>query len=243
VNILKRVEKELDERLRQVFAADRVAGEKRDFLEVYHAILEDAAAHVQRLPRGRRVFPYNEVTVELTEEHARLAPHDELLADMREAIAREECDPPEIRLTIVPADGFRVRYSESTAKPASKPSARLIVVHGKAERDEYSLERPRVNIGRLADVYDDQQRLTRRNEVFFPEGSDPANGTVSRAHAHIRFDSDTGEFRLFDDNSAYGTSVFRDGTLLKVPAGPGRGVVLRDADEIYFGQASVRFHR
>ena len=46
-----------------------------------------------------------------------------------------------------------------------------------------------------------------------------------------------------DDNSAYGTSIFRDGALMRVPAGPGRGIVLRAGDEIYFGKARVRFNR
>lgn len=248
MSILKRVEKELDNRLRHLFSPERAQGEKKEFLEIYHAVLEDVAAHVQKLPRGRRAFPYNTVTVELSPDHATLTPQDELLADIREALAGEECDSPkDLQVKIAPsgAAGFRVVYSNTRRTQASTelPKAHFAVIKGKAERDEYTLARARINVGRLPDVVDDQQRLTRRNEIFFPEGADPVNATVSRAHAHIRFDPEAGEFRVYDDRSAYGTSVFRDGTPLTVPPGPGRGIALRDGDEIYFGQAGLRFHR
>jgi hypothetical protein len=77
--------------------------------------------------------------------------------------------------------------------------------------------------------------------VAFAESDDAVTTTVSRAHAHIQYDPATGEFRLYDDHSAYGTSLFREGSLIAVPAGAGRGTALRPGDEIYFGQARTRF--
>ena len=73
------------------------------------------------------------------------------------------------------------------------------------------------------------------------EVAEGPNATVSRAHAHIAWDPSSGTFRLFDDNSAYGTSIFRNGALLNIPAGASRGIALRTGDEIYLGQARLRF--
>ena len=83
--------------------------------------------------------------------------------------------------------------------------------------------------------------MVRRNQVAFLESGEGANATVSRAHAHILYDPESRAYRLFDDHSAYGTSLFRSGGLVAVPAGASRGVALESGDEIYFGQARARF--
>ena len=51
----------------------------------------------------------------------------------------------------------------------------------------------------------------------------------------------SGEFRLFDDGSAYGTSVIHNGRLVNVPPAGGRGLRIMPGDEIYVGQARVLF--
>ena len=76
---------------------------------------------------------------------------------------------------------------------------------------------------------------------MFAESSDKPNSTVSRAHAHIEYDAAAGEFRLFDDGSAYGTSVVHNGRLINLPPTGGRGVRIDSGDEIYLGQARVLF--
>jgi pSer/pThr/pTyr-binding forkhead associated (FHA) protein len=134
---------------------------------------------------------------------------------------------------------------ESVAKIAATPEARgparLVVVKGKAGKTEYTLEKPRTNIGRLAELTDAEQRVVRRNDVVFEEGDDEANGTVSRRHAHIKLDGD--EYRVCDDESEFGTRIFRDGRPIEVPAGNRRGERLKSGDEIYFGRACLRFER
>ena len=65
--------------------------------------------------------------------------------------------------------------------------------------------------------------------------------TVSRRHAHIRLEG--GEYRICDDESEFGTRVFRDGRAIEVPAGNRRGEKLRPGDEIYLGRACLRFDR
>ena len=116
-----------------------------------------------------------------------------------------------------------------------------MVVKGKADHAEYSLERARTNIGRMPELTDADQRVVRRNDVVFEEGADEANATVSRKHAHIRLDG--AEYRLCDDGSEFGTRVFRDGRSIEVPAGNRRGEKLRAGDEIYLGRACLRFER
>ena len=81
----------------------------------------------------------------------------------------------------------------------------------------------------------------RRNDVVFLESSEKPNSTVSRAHAHIEIDEASGEYRLFDDGSAYGTSVIHNGRLVNVPPAGGRGLRIVPGDEIYVGQARVLF--
>ncbi len=83
-------------------------------------------------------------------------------------------------------------------------------------------------------MLDGQLRPIRRNDVAF---KDEATGLmVSRTHAHIEFDGEACCFRLFDDGSANGTAVLRDGLLLPVPNGPSKGVALVANDEIIVGQ-------
>ncbi len=65
--------------------------------------------------------------------------------------------------------------------------------------------------------------------------------TVSREHAAIRYDSDTGKFRLYDSGSQRGTRVFRDGRRFEVTKDPAYGFQLRSGDEIHLGDAWLRF--
>jgi pSer/pThr/pTyr-binding forkhead associated (FHA) protein len=113
------------------------------------------------------------------------------------------------------------------------------VVKGKAACDEYVLDKPCTNIGRLSELTDSEQRVVRRNDVVFEENAHQANGTVSRQHAHIR--REDGQYRLADDGSEFGTRVFRDGRSIEVPPGNRRGERLRPGDEIYLGRACLRF--
>jgi hypothetical protein len=73
----------------------------------------------------------------------------------------------------------------------------------------------------------------------FTEGAPGENQTVSRRHAHIACDASSGDHRLYDDGSAYGSEIVRDGRTIPVPPGS-RGVRVRSGDEIVLGEARVR---
>jgi FHA domain len=125
--------------------------------------------------------------------------------------------------------------------PAALVPANLITIAGVSSSPELLLDRPRINLGREEEVLDSMGRVFRHNELSFPESAHAANASVSRAHAHILFDSAAGQWRIFDDGSSLGTTLFRDGRRIDVPAHASRGVSLRPGDEIYLGQARLRF--
>src|SRR5260370_35490486 len=93
MNILKRVEREVDEKLRKMFSPEKVEGEKREFLEVYNAILEDVAGHVKRMPHGRKGFPYNRIGIAVPAEFKPLFEQGPLLADIRPVVANADAGP------------------------------------------------------------------------------------------------------------------------------------------------------
>jgi hypothetical protein len=131
----------------------------------------------------------------------------------------------------------------AAAPPAPLAVGRLTVVRGKTEQESYTIEKPRTNIGRMQELTDSQQRIVRRNDIVFEEGGDDANATVSRAHATIRFDAAARQYRICDDESEYGTRIFREGRSMEVPAGNRRGERLCAGDEIYIGRACLRFEQ
>jgi hypothetical protein len=242
--------------------------EAGDLITLHRAILEEIESHVETMARGKRVFPFGRivVTLEAADQGRRTvletAFGERLAEDVGEALRAVGCELPEgfgveVQTTEPkPSDGsaaprpFEIQYftqpvekpAVAAAEPAPEPPpGRLVVIKGKAEQAEYALDKARINLGRLAELTDADQRMTRRNDVVFEEGTQEANATVSRKHAHIRRDG--ADYRLCDDGSEYGTRVFRDGRSIDVPPGNRRGEKLRPGDEIYLGRACLRFER
>jgi hypothetical protein len=117
----------------------------------------------------------------------------------------------------------------------------LEVLTGAADSVLYALRQRRINMGRLSEVRSREQRVIRRNDVAFSDSKEPPTSTVSRAHAHIEYDAAASCFRLFDDGSRFGTTVVREGVVMRVPAGAGRGLKLVSGDEIHLGSARLVF--
>ena len=239
--------------------AGRLFGEADtdQLLLVHRAILEEIESQVQIIARGERVFPYPSLVVTIVSpDPGRRALYQtafgserRLEKDIREALTAAGCQIPksfsvEVRTAEAGDRNFEIEYIAEAAKPAAaKPGApgRLTVLKGKTETPEYTLDKARVNLGRLAELTDSEQRVIRRNDVVFEEGADDANATVSRKHAHIRLEE--GDYRICDDGSEFGTRVFREGRTIEVPSGNRRGEKLRPGDEISLGRACLRFDR
>jgi hypothetical protein len=122
------------------------------------------------------------------------------------------------------------------------------VREGEANVAELPLEKARINIGRVVDVYR-EAGLFRRNDLAFSAESE-INATVSREHAHILLDRATGEYRLFNDRwyqrgsgaGECGVWIVRDGMSQEVHRDT-RGARLQAGDEIHLGKAIVIFEK
>jgi hypothetical protein len=223
-----------------------------DLVLVHRAILEQVAGKIEVAGRGRRIFPYPRVIVTLVSPDLdrralyQAAFGEKLEAALQEALQGSNCEVPrgftvEVRTAETGIQPFAIEYDYNRPLPAATAPARLTVVRGKAQHIEYTLDKRRINIGRMAEVTDAEQRVLRRNDIVFEEAADEANATVSRKHAHVTCEG--GEYRLCDDASEFGTRVFRDGRSLDVPTGNRRGEKLKPGDEIYLGRACLRFER
>jgi hypothetical protein len=268
MSLLRRIEKSLDQRLRSIFSGGdggEDAPGAREAIELYHDALHQIASKATAGKRGDRIFPFNLITIELRAENdERKAVLETLfdagqLGDDIRATLKEERVTPGAGLTVAvkyPEEALvEMRVICERGEPPQKAAAdmivrptvvaltpaRLVTVTGASSAAEFILDRPRVNLGREAEITDSLGRAIRRNELFFPESAHEANPSVSRAHAHIRFDASSGEWRIFDDGSSIGTTLFREGRRIDVPAHAGRGVALRAGDEIYLGQVRLQF--
>jgi len=234
-----------------------------ELLLVHRAILEEIEGKIQTIQRGQRLFPYNYLRVRLVSPdperralfHAAFAQDRRLENDIRASLQGAGCALPagfavDVETAEEGPKGFEISYairetpSVLVPAPASAPApGRLVVVRGKAAQDSYTIDKPRTNIGRMQELTDSQQRIVRRNDIVFEEGGDDANATVSRAHAHIRFDPAARQYRICDDESEFGTRIFRESRSIEVPAGNRRGERLCAGDEIYVGRACLRFEQ
>ena len=243
-----------------------VGSQARQPLEIVRAIVEAAEQEIQSSGRGRRVFPFNALTVTILapsrDSRARFESvfadgpplRRRIVAHLRSSGCSIEEDDLDVTLNyeIRPRKGWRnhefdiefarVAKEEPSPPQADPPAPRLevTVLTGTAERRTYSLEASlRIDVGRCAEVRDSHHRLIRTNHIAFLEGSGDINQSVSRRHAHISYEPESRCFRLHDDGSEHGTGIIRRGRSLSVPRGA-RGVRLESADEVVLGDARLR---
>jgi hypothetical protein len=224
-------------------------------LEVREAILERIEARVEPAGDGRRVLPFDRVSV------AVIAPDRETrtaleaaLGDVEQAavsrLAEIRCQRPggfrvHVEYLKRPRHGWAddqridVRFDRSTAAAPSAPVCHVTIVRGAASQESYAFTDRQILIGRTADPVDHRGR-TRHNQVAFVDDGDAVNRTVGRAHASIRYELGQGEYRLFDDGSHNGTQVVREGVVMDVTPRDPIGVVLMSGDEIRLGTAAIR---
>jgi len=241
--------------------SSRVGGppQGRELLEIRRDILEDIRDAIEPAGEGRSIFPYNNIAILIAAAdhqqaalfHAAFAEGNALERDVHELLTEAGCLPPAgfaVAATAVedPALAaierpFRIDYSTrkglSQTPGPCRPAARLAVIRGAADAPEYEIRSDRVNMGRMKEVVGEKDGLRRRNDIAFAE----TETSVSREHAYIRYDAEAGQFRLYDNRSQRGASVFRDGRRLEAPRGPGRGLQLRSGDEIHLGEARLLF--
>ena len=257
---LEKLEHRIDQKLRQVLRSSS-PNQQREPIEVYRAILDEVTSRLDALPRGSLNFAYSRVSVRVLLPNAErrrsyelvLIEADPLARDIKNYFEQNKVEyPTRLKVDVelvdsLPLDvserGFDITYSNSPASAASPDPSRiqLTVLAGNAERNQYEFVKRRINIGRLAEVLDADMRTVRRNDVALIDDSTVENSTVSRSHAHLEYDPDDDRFRLFDDGSARGTSVIKDGSVVPVPQGNSKGILLQQGDEIVLGKVRIRF--
>jgi hypothetical protein len=255
MSLLRRIEKAMDHRLRAIFAGGSDEPGAREAIELYREALDLIAARVTAGKRSERLFPFNSVTIELMAKNPErravleaLFDAGQLVTDIRATLNEERAAPPADLAVMVhypeeASSELRV-FCEKTERSGAPPAARSIELKParlSTPTLEFTLERPIINLGRENEVLDPAGHVIRRNDLFFPETEFESSGTVSRMHAHIRFDPASGDWRIFDDGSSLGTCLFREGRRIDVPAHASRGVALRDRDEINLGQVRLQF--
>ncbi len=214
--------------------------------------------------QGAKIFPYEKLSLQLKPVTAALheafkrsfLEGDSLKADIRRTLADAQAVHPDafqIVVKLLPAPRvqepgsaahsmFQLEFVRIHPMPGREiPEAKLAIARGIAERPEYRTKGGRLLIGSLHEVLDREGRVVRRNDLVFIDNGDEINSTVGRVHARIWFDPETQEFYVMDEISHYGTRIVRNGRSIEVPSGNLRGIPLRSGDEIFFGQASLRF--
>jgi hypothetical protein len=204
-------------------------------IEIRHAALDEVVAAVEPAGRGESAVPYDRLVLRIASPDPRrrtllettrgtAVPRRAPRADPPRA-ARSR--PPPSRLVVEGVPEPRGGLGRSALRAGAgllggedggrrtdgPPAAHLRVTRGRASRLSYDLRRGRINIGRLADVLDDDERLVRRNDVAFDDDGDEVNLTVSRATPHLSHEPETGSWRVVDDGSAHGTRVLPRGPL------------------------------
>jgi hypothetical protein len=243
-------------------------GDASEPLELVTGILRDIEHRVEPIGGGHRRFPYTTIGITVLavnkEEQDRYASAlSGLEPKIRERLRELACDQPArldvgVQFAKKPRKGWtadqRVELTFSREEPAAaaarvsrerettaaKSAVRLVVLRGAAAKRTYSFEQRVIRFGRGEDHAEASGR-SRRNDIAFLDDADEVNRTVARAQAHLQFDADRREFRLFDDGSSNGTRIVRDAEIITVtPHGP-RGVRVASGDILEFGRARVRF--
>jgi hypothetical protein len=138
-----------------------------------------------------------------------------------------------------PAGASKESSARAAHNSAAPPATRIVVLKGSAAKRTYSLEQAVIRFGR-GEEHAEASGRTRRNDIAFADDEDETNRTVARAQAHLRFDADRREFRVFDDGSSNGTRVIRESDIITVtPHGP-RGVRVVTGDILELGRARLR---
>jgi hypothetical protein len=246
-------------------------GDASEPLELVTGILRDIEHRVEPIGGGHRRFPYNTIGIVVLavnkEEQDR---YDSALSDLepkiRERLRELACDQParldiSVQFAKKPRKGWAAdqrveltfsrenagssvpratREREREREKQASSSVRLVIMRGAAAKRTYSFEQSVIRFGRGEDHAEVSGR-SRRNDIAFLDDQDEVNRTVARAQAHLQFDAERREFRLFDDGSSNGTRIVRDADIITVtPHGP-RGVRVASGDILEFGRARVRF--
>jgi hypothetical protein len=247
------------------FDSARLSKDAPELAEIRLVVLDEVKAKSHRVA-GKDVFPYNVVRISIggiPDNQSNVLRstfftqffEQELRSGLRKANCRFPEDlQVEIQTTSQlpgPKESWLSVETESRNVPPppaapAKEAARLVMIKGSANGEEFQLTKARTNIGRTVDVYR-ADGPSRRNDLAFTE-DDEISRSVSRQHAHILHDKRTNEYRLYNDrrpkpgakDTGCGLWIIRDGLSLEVHHNS-RGTSLQQGDEVHLGRAILKF--
>ena len=253
MNLIERLDKIIEGGLQRLVQNSLGPGKCTEFLESYSFALDDIRSKALSV-RGRKVFPYKRIELKFIVEDPGqvpllgpiLAQKRQLSREVRQRLEQIGCES----LGVLRVDASAVALTDPNLKGRShevwyhselppQPPLTILVLRGEAERQTYCFAERTVNVGRCNEVHDEAHRLVRRNHIVFLDVDRGPNSTVSREHAHICFDLDSGWYRLHDDASRFGSQICRSGRVIDVPRGPTGGAWLRSGDEVHLGQVRL----
>jgi hypothetical protein len=250
---LLHIGRDLQSRLRGFFEVPLGPGATP--LELLQAALDELERKIQPAGRGRRIFPYDRVVVQIAQPGVDPVAVDAVFRDLearlRERLEELRCEAPEridasVSLADAPAEGqgplLRVECSREGGdhvEPASltrRPPVGITVVKGQCDEPEYVFDEPVIAIGRTAEPTDALGQV-RHNHVAFVETRDGVTETVGRAHARLQFDPALGHYHLFNESGSNPTSIVRSGRTIRVAPRDPRGVRVESGDQLQLGRA------
>lgn len=236
-------------------------------LDIHHAVLEAIEARVQPVGGGRRRLPDALVRVKVfakdaAEERTLHAVLDGLRDKAVARLREMHCDiPAGFRVEIaclrrrpsswaadqpmalefedLTPDPVSRALASGAAAPSAQPALVLTILRGRANAPSYTLCATSIRVGRSETPIDDRGHA-RFNHVAFMEEDDAHSRTVGRGHCEIRYDAASGGYRIFDERSANGTRIIREGRVIDVPPQDPFGVAICDGDVLEFGTAAAR---
>jgi hypothetical protein len=258
--ILQKTEQNLRKRIETALSTETISQES---VAIRREVLEKIESAIQ-LDASGKFFPYIRIFIELhppsagvyQEFFTEFVQEDSLKTDVERLLqcAEARClEDFEIIIALESAGEFaspdaasQPLYKISFIKPApcgsqDVPEISLFVLRGAAEQPDYRLKKERILIGRTPDVTDREGRIIRKNDVAFLDNGEDVNATVGYSHARIWWDFEEKMFFLMDEASRYGTCIVRQGRSLEVSDGNYCGIRIHAGDEIYCGQACLRF--
>lgn len=223
------------------------------FLETFERALAEIEHRVQSMA-GRRIFPFQRVTLHYQGKDVAQSEiakslferRSDLVRVIRERLRSTGCEQPEaLRVETIVTTNEVVADTEPILSLSfgkdlpPQPALQLEILSGDVGIAQGTFRQRVVNVGRSAEVYDENHRLLRQNHLFFGESGAGTPATVSRVHSRIVYDLDTGWYRIFDEASKFGTRIVRQSKIIEVPPSDQAGAWIRSGDEVHFGRVRL----
>jgi hypothetical protein len=239
-------------------------------LETKQAILREIDNSIVAIGGGIRKFPYPiiEIRIIVSDEamkgifHAAFVDNKILETSIHTHLQPPRCEAaePVVKIVLIAdsnetqtSNHFEISYISDTLR-SKDAEAYLEVLEGLANRKQLHLQYQETFIGRCEQAEARGSKIIRKNDLYFLDAREFAgrvskelkenemlNQSVSRIHAHIKFNERDGCYYIYDDGSSKGTTLLRGGRGVAENVDRNIGKELKNGDVICFGKTKVKF--